>query len=284
MNDRQTADATALERLLDRRYGDAPAVDPLTPGAGALARLAAHRSHRAYAARPVDPALVRVLCAVALASPTKSDLQQRDIVILSDAAQRRRVTGLVTGEYPWIDTAPVFLVFCGNNRRQRQLHAWRGRPFANDHLDAFFNASVDAAIALAAFIAAAEATGLGGCPISAIRNHAQTVSDILGLPDHVFPIAGLAIGWPAQDGTLSLRLPLTATVHVDRFDDTTLRDRIDGYDRRREAAQPYAHQRFTEKFGTQETYGWSEDKARQYSQPERADFGAFVRRKGFRLD
>jgi len=31
-------------------------------------------------------------------------------------------------------------------------------------------------------------------------------------------------------------------------------------------------------------YGWSEDKARQYSKPERADFGAFVRAKGFRLD
>ena len=31
-------------------------------------------------------------------------------------------------------------------------------------------------------------------------------------------------------------------------------------------------------------YGWSEDKARQYGVPQRADFGAFVRRKGFGLD
>jgi len=33
-----------------------------------------------------------------------------------------------------------------------------------------------------------------------------------------------------------------------------------------------------------ETYGWSEDKVRQYAHPERADFGAYVRRIGFRLD
>jgi nitroreductase/FMN reductase [NAD(P)H] len=33
-----------------------------------------------------------------------------------------------------------------------------------------------------------------------------------------------------------------------------------------------------------EPYGWSEDKARQYAHPERADFGAYVRRIGFRLD
>jgi nitroreductase/FMN reductase [NAD(P)H] len=37
------------------------------------------------------------------------------------------------------------------------------------------------------------------------------------------------------------------------------------------------------RFGTSPTYGWSEDKARQYADPERADFGAFVRRIGFDL-
>jgi hypothetical protein len=45
---------------------------------------------------------------------------------------------------PWIADAPVFLVFCGNNRRIRQIGEWRGKPFANDHLDHFMNAAVDA--------------------------------------------------------------------------------------------------------------------------------------------
>ncbi len=40
-------------------------------------------------------------------------------------------------------------------------------------LDAFFNATVDAGIALSAFSIAAEAVGLGCCPISAVRNEAQ---------------------------------------------------------------------------------------------------------------
>lgn len=273
-----------LSALLQHRFGDAPPVAPETPGREALIQLAAHRSHRHYAERPVDPALIRLLAAVALSAPAKSDLQQRDIIILEDPALHRTVTGLVTGENPWLEKAPAFLVFCGNNRRQRQIHEWRGRPFANDHLDAFFNAAVDGAIVLQAFITAASAAGLGCCPVSAIRNHAQTVSDLLALPDHVFPIAGLGLGWPAGPGQVSARLPLAATLHVDRFDESGLRDTIDGYDRRRAALQPYARQRYPEDFGTQREYGWSEDKARQYSRPERADFGAFVRRKGFRLD
>jgi nitroreductase len=267
-----------LTAAYERRFGEAPAA-PLDP---ALAPALLHRSHRAYSDKPVDPAMLQNLCAAALSAPSKSDLQQRDIVILENAVQRRRITDLLD-EYPWAGTAPVFLVFCGNNRRHRQLHQWRGKPFANDHLDAFFNAAVDAGIALGAFVAAAETMGLGCCPISAVRNHAQTVSDILGLPDHVFPVAGLTLGWPARSGEITPHLPLSVTAHRDRFDETDARARIEAYDRRRENLMPYAQQRSVARFGTADAYGWTEDKARQYSVPERCDFGMFVRRKGFRL-
>jgi nitroreductase/FMN reductase [NAD(P)H] len=274
-----------LQRLrlaLDRRFGSVPAIDAATPDLDRLADMAAHRSHRAFTDRPVAPDLVRLLCAVALSAPTKSDLQQRDIIIIEDPAQRRRLHEIVPGE-GWERLAPAFLMICGNNRRQRQLHEWRGRPFANDHLDAFFNAAVDAGIVLAAFVAAAEAVGLGSCPISAMRNRAQEVSDLLGLPDHVFPLAGLALGWPSGEGAISPRLPLEATVHTDRFDDASIEALVTQYDARRAAAHPYAKQRYVAEYGATTPYGWSEDKARQYAKPERADFGAFVRRKGFDL-
>ncbi|HEX6979922.1 MAG TPA: nitroreductase family protein [Alphaproteobacteria bacterium] len=279
-----TRDDTAARQLaetLARRFGDAPSLDGIA-GLDMLARMAAHRSHRAFLDRDVDRNLVRVLCAVALSAPSKSDLQQRDIVIVEDARVRTRLNALAGGE-DWVVAAPVFLVFCGNNRRQRQIHLWRGRPFANDHLDAFFNAAVDAGIALAAFVIAAEAVGLGCCPLSVLRNRAQEVSELLGLPDHVFPVAGMVVGWPAGPGEISPRLPLDVTVHVDRFDETGIRERVDAYDARRRAILPYARQRFADEYGEAETYGWSEDKARQYSKPERADFGAFIRCKGFDL-
>jgi hypothetical protein len=83
---------------------------------------------------------------------------------------------------------------------------------------------------------------------------------------------------------MSLRLGLDVSIHRDRYDESGLRDKIAAYDKRRETVQPYKTQRYVEKFGESPEYGWSEDKARQYSVPERADFGAFVRAKGFRLD
>ena len=65
-----------------------------------------------------------------------------------------------------------------------------GYTFANDHLDAFFNATVDAAIALEAFVATAEAAGLGCYPISVIRNHAEEVSGLLGSAGPCVPGGG----------------------------------------------------------------------------------------------
>jgi nitroreductase/FMN reductase [NAD(P)H] len=272
-----------LHDLFAHRFGKAPGACNLGPAAATVAYLAGRRSIRRYAPKPVDPALIETLAAAAFSSPTKSDLQQRDIVAVRDPKARATIDALFP-DMAWIAAAPVFLVFCGNNRRQRQIHRWRRRPFANDHLDAFFNAAVDAAIALAAFVVAAEQAGLGCCPISAVRNHAGLISDLLGLPDHVFPVAGLTVGWPAEEGKISPRLPLAATFHVDRYDDVGQQLLIDAYDARRARDQPYAKQRLVDRFGAQEPYTWSEDKARQYSTPERVDFGAFVRAKGFKLD
>ncbi|MBI4207408.1 MAG: nitroreductase family protein [Betaproteobacteria bacterium] len=253
------------------------------PGLKELARIASHRSHRKYRKQPIDPGLLRLLFACALSAPSKSDLQQADIIHVADRAGIKAIVELIP-DMPWINDAPVFLVFCGNNRRIRQIGEWRGKPFANDHLDHFMNAAVDAGLVMMNFIRAAEAVGLGACPISAIRNHPHEVSRLLALPDWVFPVAGLTVGYPAEAGRISARLPLEVTVHVDRYDETDVGEKIDAYDRRRHALQPYRRQRHTERYGQAAFYGWSEDKARQYSVPERADFGAFIRAKRFKLD
>lgn len=271
-----------LTDVLAHRFGDFTAEDATAEACPPLMALARRGVVRRFKPEPLAPALLDTLCALALSSPTKSDLQQRDILIVEDAAIRSRLNELLVDQ-KWIPGAPHLLVFLGNNRRQRQVHDWRGHAFANDHLDAFFNATVDAAIALSAFTLAAEHVGVGCCPISVIRNHAEAVSRLLALPDHVFPVAGLGCGWPSVPANVSARLPLSATVHRDRYADCT-DDIVRTYDRRRNTIFPYRQQRNVARFGTSADYGWSEEKARHYAASERADFGAFVRRKGFKLE
>jgi FMN reductase [NAD(P)H] len=283
--ERATPAATAklIEDLLAERFGEACPVDPGLPGLDELARIAGHRVHRRFLPRPVEPALLRLLCACALSAPSKSDLQQADILVVRDRAKQRAIADLIP-DMPWIVDAPVFLVLLADASRLPQIARLRGKPFPNDHLDLFFNAAVDSAIVLATFMRAVAAVGLGCCPISSIRDRPDVVSDLLALPPRVIPTAGLCVGWPAEAGYVTPRLGLATTLHEDRYGTGDLAQQIEAYDRRREQRRPYRRQRHPERWGESSSYGWSEDKARQYAEPLRAEFGAFVRAKGFRLE
>jgi len=243
-----------------------------------LGRLLGRRSCRNYSDCVVPEGLVRLLLAAGLSAPTKSDLQQADVVWVRDDGLRARMLEGIPGA-EWIMHAPVFLVVCGNGARLAALFA--GRAFPNDHFDAVFNAIGDAAIVLEGIVAAAAVAGLATCPISVIRNRAARVGDLLGLPDRVFPFAGLCLGYPAGEGTISPRLDLEITVHEDRYDRDAFARLGADYDARRNQTKPFARQREPERFGTAEDYGWREDKRRQYSTPQRADFGAYLRGMGF---
>lgn len=275
--------ASFIQAALQERFGEQLEVDSRLAGLDEIARIAAHRVHRSFLARDITPGLLRLLCACALSSPSKSDLQQGDILIVRDKTKRAAIADLLP-EMPWVREAPVFLVFLANGRRLPEISRLRGRPFPNDHLDLFFNATVDAAIVMTTFLRAAEAAGLGCCPISVIRDHATVVSDMLELPPKVIPVAGMCVGWPAEEGGITPRLSLDIRIHEERFREGDFTGKIEDYDRRRAATRPYSNQREAQRFGRSEFYGWSEDKARQYAVPLRADFGAFVRARDFNLD
>jgi len=277
------AAVNSIKAALMQRFGEAFVVDPELQGLNALAKIAGHRSQRRYLPRPIASSLLRLLCACALSAPSKSDLQQCDIVIVNDAAIRKGIAAAIP-EMRWIEDAPAFLVFVGNGDRLPTVSQLRGKPFPNDHLDQFFNATVDAAIVLATFVCAATAVGLGCCPISAIRDRPKVVSELLRLPNRVVPVAGLCVGWPAEAGEITPRLSLRTTVIENAYSERDIGSEIDAYDRRRLSLRPYRRQRDVRRWGEAPFYGWSEDKARQYAEPTRRDFGCFVRGKGFCLD
>ncbi len=282
MDHNSVTDAERIAKATQIRFGETISAPPGAQGADELRRMLEHSSHRQWNTQPIDPALLRLLFACALSAPSKSDLQQADIIHVADRTKIKAIADHIP-DMQWINHAPVFLVFCGNNRRIRQIGEWRGKPFVNEHLDHFMNAAVDAGIVLATFIRAAEAAGLGTVPISAVRNHPRETSDILGLPDAVFPVAGLCVGYPLERGHITARLPLDVTVHTDRYDESKLKENIDAYDQRRHKLFPLRKQRHPKLYTDVPFYGWSEDKARHYSVPERANFGAFIREKKFSL-
>jgi nitroreductase/FMN reductase [NAD(P)H] len=273
-----------LKDLIDKRYGRDAGIDGEADEAGVLAHLLSRRSIRAYKDDPVPDGLLDALIACAQSAPTKSNLQQYSIMVVQDPAVRKALD-------PWcprtkgLDSVPALLVFCADIRRNQRIGGFRDRPHVNNNMDTFLNATVDASLAMGFFIAAAEAAGLGCAALSSLRDHMYGVADVLGLPDGVFPVAGVMCGWPEVDGYVNQRLPQSVVVHRDRYDDSDLEAGIDAYDQTRHAAFPVpdARQSKQDLFGIVEFYGWSEHISRQLAVPERPEFRAFLKSHGFDL-
>ncbi|MCB4821083.1 nitroreductase family protein [Roseicella aerolata] len=273
------------EKLIRGRYGvpaDAPL--PFTPAAGippALAAILDRRVTRRYTPDPVPEPLLRTVLAAAQSAPSKSDLQQYAIIVIQEPGKIARIADWIGG-MDWIRQAPVFLLFCGDIRRGRRVCAIHGRPHANDNVDTFVNATADAALALGFTVMAAEAAGLGTCPISYVRNHVEKIGPICGLPEGVYPVAGLTLGFPAgARNWLSPRLPQDLVVHRETYDDSGLEAALPAYD----AARPPAKPRYPEIHGPRpEGCGWSENAARQLSVPERFGLRSWLKLRGLSLD
>src|SRR5687768_15949545 len=107
-----------------RRFGTA--VEPFANLAklDALAALNERSVCRRYRRDPVPEVVVRLLCATALAAPTKSDLQQATLIRVADPAKRAAITALCPGS-PWLAQAPELFIFCADGWRLRRLFARR---------------------------------------------------------------------------------------------------------------------------------------------------------------
>ena len=269
--------------LTEGRYGfdlEIPADVP--DGVQALLN---RRVIRKYKTNPINEQTMALLLSAAQSAPTKSNLQQYSIVIIRDPEVRNAVSELVPS-MPWVRNAPVIAIFLGDVRRIRRLAKIRGHTYQNNNADTFMNAAVDAALAMQCFITAADYLGLGTCPISYVRNRIDDLAEILDLPDGVFPISGLCVGYPDDAGYVSMRLPQKVVVHQDLYNDDDLETDVKDYDDRnheRFALTP-TKQRHTDKYGVLEKCTWSENVARQLSLPERAGFADYLKRKGINLD
>lgn len=271
-------------QLIGGRYGnsfDGKAPDELPP---AVAQLLQRRCIRRYTEDPIPDSLMDTLLACAQSAPTKSNLQQYSIIVTTGEELRMKLADLNpdTGHMKY---CPVFVTFCADMRRAKHLTERHGYAYASNNMDTFLNATVDAALAMQCFITAAENMGLGCAPISQVRNRMAEYCDTLGIPEGVFPIAGLTLGWPAWEGRMNARLPQAAVIHRETYDDRNIDAVVDAYDAQRLETNPISAdgQRHTDKYGVSENCTWSENVARQLSVAERAGFRDFLVKNGFDL-
>lgn len=245
----------------------------------------AHASVRNYRPDPVPTALVETIVAAGQRSSTSSNLQVYSVVAVIDAERKNRLAELC-GNQAFISQAPVFLAWCADFGRLKRAGRRRGYNVAADHVESFLVAAVDTALAMQNSALAAESLGLGMCYIGGIRNEPAAIIELMELPDLVFPISGMTLGWPAFEHKVRPRVPLPVVLHWEQYDAAGEAEAMARYDRAMIETGIYSGRQVPIP-GTQEEiedYGWQEHSARRASQPTRTHLRDELRKQGYRLE
>ncbi|MBY3321749.1 NADPH-dependent oxidoreductase [Rhizobium laguerreae] len=179
-----------------------------------------HRSVRHYLPTPVPYEAVELAIAAAQSAPSSSNLQAWSVVAVENADRRSRLNA-VAGNQRQIAQAPLLLIWLADLARPRAIATERGSTAEGlDYVESFLLGVIDAALAAQNAVVAFESLGLGTCYIGAIRNDPETVSRELGLPDGVFPVFGLTVGFPdpAVPAGVKPRLPQTTVLYRETYD------------------------------------------------------------------
>ena len=196
--------------LLTQRYGTPfPLPDELLErGNTALETILAHRSVRHYVDKPLEPGVLELLVATAESASTSSNLHCYSIIAVQNP-ERKAALSELCGKQKHIVDAPLFLLFCADLARLKQICEQQSGPSDGlDYAEMFVMAIVDAALAAQNLVTAAESLGLGTCYIGGARNHPKEISAFLDLPAKVFVVFGLTIGYPIRDADeVKPRLP-----------------------------------------------------------------------------
>lgn len=234
-----------------------------------------HRSIRKFTPDPVSPEQIKAIVSSAQSASSSSNVQAYSIIGVTDAAMKNELASLSGNRH--VAECPLFLVWCADLYRLRQACAKRGVEMVSGTLENFLVTSVDTALAAQNAAVAAESMGLGVVYIGGIRNQSREVTRLLKLPQLVYPVFGMCIGYPNHDPGVKPRLGMDVVYHENTYSSEACRDGIDAYD---EVMRQYYGNRSSNNRDTT----WTHDMAAKFERATRVHMRSFIEEQGFKLD
>jgi nitroreductase len=157
------------------------------------------RSIRQFTEQAIERELLEQILDAARWAPTAGNQQKWRFIIVTDPTVKEMVRKVSPGVFA---TPAAFVVICAEKD-----------PDASDWDEWTYLA--DCAVAAQNIMLAAHALGLGSCV--AISYARAAVQEILDIPDQVQPELIVILGYPAEDPSPPLRLPLSQIVFADEY-------------------------------------------------------------------
>ncbi len=190
-----------------------------------------HRSVRKYSDKSIEPEVLTTILKAGSRAATGGNLQLYTMLVIDEKDMLETLDEALEAPFIERSNCPVAIIALADQYRVRRwLQAHTDREVLNHRPYNFFMAMWDSLIALQNIVVAAESLGLGTCYLGS--GVELDVQELFGAPEYVFPAGLVCLGYPGTLPELSMRLPMEAVIHRNRYHRPTADDIHHWYEKR----------------------------------------------------
>ncbi|NHJ40910.1 MAG: hypothetical protein FK731_12845 [Asgard group archaeon] len=174
------------------------------------------RSIRKFLDKEIDDKIIEKILKAGFRAPFA--YQSCSVIFTRDKEKMRKLKQL--GVYP---TTKLLMIFCIDFNRMEKIVKQRDYTYDFDDSYLLWLGIQDAALVSENVTLAADAVGLGSVLLGGAPIMADQIADIFKLPNKVFPVVGLCLGYPDPDHLMDIRprFPLKYSAFEDHYKDLT---------------------------------------------------------------
>ena len=188
------------------------------------------KSIRCFLDKEVDSFLLKKMLKAVQKMPNSVNAQQTSLILVNDEVKKKELAKISDNSF--IKDAPVLIVFVIDFYKiYIAAKKENSELIIMDNIESMLTGNTDVGILLGALTIIAESEGLGTCIVGGIRKLADRCIDILKLPKYTFPVAAMAIGYPANNPKQKPRFPYSGFVHVNTYKKEGADRMIDDYNK-----------------------------------------------------
>lgn len=232
-----------------------------------------HASVRDYKEKQLTREEVEELIGAAQYAATSHFVQAYSVVWVTDPEKRRKLGELSKNPKQMEGAGAVFLM-CADYNRLKHAVEMQGESIVFDQAENLLVAVTDVGLLAQNLSLAAESKGYGICYIGGVRNNMEAISELVGLPEGVFPVYGLTVGIANESNGVKPRLPVEAILHENDYDEKKYETILPEYDK---SIEEY----YGSRGSNQKTATWSQQMANFLNKPHRPDIKEVLARKGY---
>jgi len=189
-------------------------------------------SCRSYGDKTVSEETMNMILEAGIHAPTGGNLQPYSIIRIENQNTRAELARLC-GNQDWIEKSPVNLLFCIDLHRLEKWAELELAPFTAKHqFRQFWISFQDVIIAAQNICTAADALGLGSVYIGTVLECMRELRDMFVLPEGVFPVVLLCLGYPKMRPQLARKLGLEMIVHKEKYREPSDTELVSAYERK----------------------------------------------------